>query len=196
MDDLRVRWAGADDARGVAVVHVDSWREAYRGLIDQSVLDALSVDQRSEGWSHWIDLSLSTRSNDGAAAPHRLLVTEVGGQIAGWASFGAGRDPGMSQLGELAGIYVHPAQWSTGVGNALLGRVERELLAESFTDGYLWVLRGNDRATRFYERHGWHADGVEKTGEAGGVTGLHEIRHSRRLSAEDSSEPAKEPHRE
>lgn len=33
----------------------------------------------------------------------------------------------------------------------------------------------------FYERHGWLADGAEKTGGAGGVTGLRELRHSRRL---------------
>ena len=26
----------------------------------------------------------------------------------------------------------------------------------------LWVLRGNERATRFYARHGFQPDGVEK----------------------------------
>lgn len=46
----------------------------------------------------------------------------------------------------------------------------------------LWVLHGNDRAARFYERHGWVADGGEKIADAGGAKDLRELRHSRRLS--------------
>ncbi len=152
MVDLQVRWADLDDVRGVAIVHVDSWRAAYQGLIDQHVLDALRVDQRADGWSRWITASLSGQGTDGASAePHRLLVAELDGRIVGWAAFGAGRDEGTTHRGELAGLYVHPDYWSQRVGHALIARVEQELIAEGRTEAYLWVLRGNDRAIRFYE---------------------------------------------
>lgn len=34
MGDLVIRWATPHDAPGVALVHVESWRAAHRGLID------------------------------------------------------------------------------------------------------------------------------------------------------------------
>jgi RimJ/RimL family protein N-acetyltransferase len=40
----------------------------------------------------------------------------------------------------------------------------------------LWVLPGNARARRFYERAGWAADGTEKTSEAFGVS-FDEVRY-------------------
>jgi GNAT superfamily N-acetyltransferase len=87
----------------------------------------------------------------------------------------------MDHLGEIAGLYVHPDHWSKRVGHALIIRAEQELLATGWSEAYLWVLRGNDRAVRFYERHGWRADGEEKFGDAGGARGLHELRHFRAL---------------
>ena len=182
MGDTHTRWATPDDATGVAIVHVESWRVAYQGLIPADVLDALRVDERADGWSRWIESSRRGQPTDGeAAAPHRLLVAEADGGIVGWASFGAGRDEGTTDLGEIAGLYVHPDYWSRRVGHALITRAEQELVAAGWSEGYLWVLRGNDRAIRFYEQHGWHADGGEKFGDAGGAHELHELRHARSL---------------
>lgn len=179
---LTIRWATPADAHGVAVVHVDTWRAAYAGLIDQKVLDRQSVDARTETWRTWIENSLDGRSTDAyGPVPHRLLVAERDGVIVGWASFGGGRDDGAGDAGELAGLYAHPSAWSQGVGHALITRVEHELRAHGWTQAYLWVLKGNDRASRFYESHGWAADGGEKFGEGGSVQGLHELRHVRVL---------------
>jgi GNAT superfamily N-acetyltransferase len=182
MDDLKVRWATLEDARGVATVHVDSWRATYRGLIAEDVLDGLRVDQRTDGWSRWIASSLAGRPTDsGAESSHRLLVAEADGRIVGWAGFGAGRDEEMAHLGELAGLYAHPDYWSQQIGHALATRVEQELRAAGYDKAYLWVLRGNDRAIRFYEQHGWHADGAEKVDDTGSAHQLHELRHIRDL---------------
>ena len=37
------------------------------------------------------------------------------------------------------------------------------LAQAGFSGAYLWMLAGNARALRFYERHGWAADGGEKS---------------------------------
>lgn len=179
---MNIRRAVPADAQGVAVVHVDAWRAAYEGLIDQHILDVQSVEHRTAMWLNWIERSLAGESTDAyGPVAHRLLVAEIEDRIVGWASFGGGRDADSTHQGELAGLYAHPATWSQGVGHALLSRAEDELRAEGWSDAYLWVLRGNDRAIRFYERHGWIADGGEKFGEGGSVQGLHELRHGRRL---------------
>ncbi|WP_217183804.1 GNAT family N-acetyltransferase [Streptomyces sp. AC495_CC817] len=180
---LNIREATVEDASGVAVVHVDTWRAAYAGLIDQDVLDRQSVDARTSMWRTWIERSLVGESTDAyGPVAHRLLVAEDDdGRIVGWASFGGGRDEGTAEKGELAGLYVHPSAWSQRIGHALIVRVEEELRVEGREEAYLWVLNGNERAIRFYESHGWVADGGEKFGEGGSVQGLHELRHTRRL---------------
>jgi hypothetical protein len=46
---------------------------------------------------------------------------------------------------------------------------------------YLWVLRDNARARRFYERSGFRADGVEEPYEVAGVA-VPEVRYARELT--------------
>lgn len=175
----RIRAAALGDAAGVAAVHVKAWQKAYRGLIDQELLDSLTVEDRAAGWVRWIQKAQQ------ANEPHEqaLIVATVDEQIAGWATFGAGGDEGMSHLGELAGLYVHPDYWSAGVGHALIAHVEQELIEAGWAEAYLWVLRGNDRAIRFYERHGWHADGNEKRVEIRKGVQLHELCYRRVFAA-------------
>lgn len=182
MSAARVRWATADDASGVAAVHVDAWRDAYRGLIPQEVLDGLDVDARTALWTGWLAASLAGEPTDpGRRVSHRLLVAEIDGAIVGWAGFGAGRDEGTQHLGELAGLYVHPRFWSQRVGHALIVRAEQELAG--YDEAYLWVLHGNERAARFYEAHGWLEDGTGKVADAGSARDLREVRRVRRLGS-------------
>ena len=182
MSELVIRPASVDDANGVARVHVDGWRAAYRGLLPDAVLSDLRVEDRAARWTHWITESDAGHQTDpGATGSHRMLVAEADGHVVGWATFGPGRDEGMAERGELAGLYVHPDQWSRGIGFALITQVETELRASGITDAYVWVLRGNDRAIRFYEQCGWRSDGGTKIGSAGGVDDLHEERHQRDL---------------
>ena len=174
---LLIRDAAVADARGVAVVHVDSWRAAYVGLIDQAVLDRQSVEARTAMWSTWIERSLVGEATDGyGTVAHRLVVAEFDGRIVGWASFGAGRDDDTTDRGEIAGLYAHPDAWSQGVGRALIGHAEDALRTDGWTSAYLWVLAGNERAIGFYRSRGWVPDGAAKIGEGGSVQGLHEQR--------------------
>lgn len=184
---MSIRWADVKDAYGVATVHVASWRSAYPGLIAQHILDGLSISTRAEAWTRLLsELAFPSYAGPAGTKPHRLLIAECGNRIVGWASFGAGRDEGSSDQGELAGLYVHPDFWSKKVGHALMLNVEQELAADGFQSAYLWVLFGNDRAASFYESHGWRTDGGEKIGDAGGTTELREVRH---VTALNSAKP-------
>ena len=179
MNSLNLRGADVKDAPGIAEVHVASWRSAYRGLIDQQVLDELSVSTRADGWRRILSEISAPHSSE--MTPHRTLVADVDERIVGWASFGAGRDKGMTDQGEIAGLYVHPEFWSQKIGHALMVCAEQHLSDADFQSAYLWVLFGNTRAISFYERHGWAADGEEKVGNAGGAKCLREQRHVRAL---------------
>lgn len=70
-------------------------------------------------------------------------------------------------VGEVFAIYVVESRWSTGVGYALMLRGLEELRRHGFTSALLWVIDGNERARRFYERTGWVADSAIKLEEWG-----------------------------
>jgi tRNA dimethylallyltransferase len=64
--------------------------------------------------------------------------------------------------GWLDGLYVVPEEWGSGVADRLHDEALQALSAAGATKARLWVLEGNTRARRFYERRGWHRDGSER----------------------------------
>lgn len=141
--------ARAEDARPVAEIHVASWREAYRGLVPQSHLDALSVDKKTELWSAVI-----------AKVDPPLLVAREGQRVAGWLCFGPTRDePAPPGTAEVRAFYVDPAYWSRGVGRALWLACRDQLAAQGIWQRVtLWVLASNERGLAFYRRAGFRLD--------------------------------------
>lgn len=171
---LSLRPATVADADGIAEVHVRSWQAAYRGLMPQQVLDQLSIPERAANWARI--LGESPRAS-------QTVVALDGERIVGWTSYGAARDADAGDArptGELWGIYAHPEVWSTGVGKLMLSAVESALRDAGYETAYLWVLEGNARASGFYRRQGWLADGGRKVDRRPGLV-LHELRHVKRL---------------
>jgi ribosomal protein S18 acetylase RimI-like enzyme len=65
--------------------------------------------------------------------------------------------------GEIYELFVEPDLVATGVGDALFRESLARLEGSGFRAATLWVLEGNERARRFYERQGLHADGATRT---------------------------------
>lgn len=151
-----MRAAALSDAASIARVHVAAWQSGYEGLLPSSYLGELSVAQRTARWKQILAVP-----SDNAA---HTLVAERTGAVVGFASVGSSRDDDAdTSTGELWAIYVHPDHWGTGAGHALHQRAIQALLHAGCAVATLWVLAGNERAARFYARHGWAPDGASKT---------------------------------
>jgi GNAT superfamily N-acetyltransferase len=148
-----VRAAVAADAHDVARVHVRSWQSAYRGLIAQEYLDGLEP----EVWA-----SRYTFGRVGLQLPSTLVAVD-GSTICGLATTGLCRDKDSPSFGELMAIYVDPAYMRIGVGRLLMTAARERLRRVGVREALLWVLEGNVRARRFYERDGWRFDGTFRT---------------------------------
>ena len=61
--------------------------------------------------------------------------------------------------GEIFALYILSEYYGTGVGLKLMQAGLKELSA--YLEVYLWVLKGNKRAIRFYEKCGFVATGEE-----------------------------------
>lgn len=159
--DVEVRRALPDDAAGIAAVHVNSWRAAYRGLLPDDVLDGLSVTQREQFWSETL----------GAEKRPMLFVAERDGVVVGFCGMALpSRDGDLGEgVAEIGAIYVSPDLWRSGVGSELLGAALSELRGGDWRAVALWVLAENHRALGFYGQFGFAADGAtrsERTGQA------------------------------
>lgn len=166
-----VRPATLADAPGIAEVQVLAWQAAYVGLMPQEYLDALEVADRTAYWQRGL-----TTGRPGT----RLLVVTEGPLVVGFAVVGGALEPEGSPLGELYAINLRPDTWGRGVGALLLAAAEETLVDLGHPEAVLWVVPGNARARRFYERHGWVSDAVERVATVFGVT-VPEVRYRRRL---------------
>jgi hypothetical protein len=50
----RIRRAMPGDARGIARVHVETWRSAYAGILPDQVIEQMSVDDKAAAWRRLI----------------------------------------------------------------------------------------------------------------------------------------------
>lgn len=171
---MSLRRARAEDAMGIAIVHVRSWQAAYFGLMPQEYLDSLGAEQRLPRWERVL------REAEWPQAG--TFVAEDGGKITGFASICPARDddadPGRA--GELAAIYLLPEWWGMGVGQQLMTSALSALSDAGYGEALLWVLDTNSRARRFYEAASWQADGAVKEDPSRGFV-LKEVRYRRSL---------------
>lgn len=135
----------SSEIEGKAYVHWKSWQEAYRGLIDQAYLDSLTLDKCVKTAYQW---------------PDNILVAKDGDKIIGFVAYGSCQDDALPETGEVFAIYVLSKYYGKKVGYALM---QAALCALSeYRQITLWVLKGNTRAIRFYEKCGFRFDGTEK----------------------------------
>jgi len=156
---MELRAAVPADALAVARVHVRAWQTGYRGILPAAYLDGLRAEDRA------------ARYTFGRLEGPRTTVAIQGGAVVGFATIHGS---------ELSALHVDPDAWSTGVGRALIAQARADLAAVGITEARLWLLAGNARAQRFYERDGWVTDGTRRSDVVWGVT-VDEIEFRRRL---------------
>lgn len=171
LPEVTIRFAQPQDALDIATIHVEAWQAAYRGIVPDEFLRALSIEQRHSVWQENLE-----------AGESLTWIAEDGDTALGWISAGRSRDADARQsTGEIWAVYVGPQHWSKGVGRALCATAEQELRTQGFAEVTLWVLKENERALRFYISNGFILDtDAERIIQRGGKT-LGEVRMTKQL---------------
>ena len=171
---IEIRDGQPGDAHAIAAVQVESWRTAYHGLLPERVLASLSVLDRKQNWSKIL-----------SDPPPRtaILLAISNAVVVGFVAVGSDQDTTAgSQAGQLYAIYVRSDQRGRGIGTHLHHAALDRLRTLGFTHAVLWVLERNERAIRFYRRHGWLADGARQVDKGPQDVVLPELRLRRTLS--------------
>lgn len=145
--------ADVEDAEGIAAVHVRSFDVTYRDAFPELAAAAPDIEARTASWQELLE-----PDTDAAFT----LVAEQRAVAVGFCSLATpSREAGADErTAEIAAFYVAPSRWGNGVGSALLAKAFEELSAEGWTSVTIWVLVENASAQKFYERHGFTADGA------------------------------------
>jgi len=148
---IGIRKAEPRDAAAIADVHHQAWQGAYSGIIPHRALNGMINRRGPQWWANAIRRAAT------------VLVVEVGGQLAGYATIGRNRARELAQQGEIYELYLRPEYQGIGLGSRLFAAA-RERLAESGLAGMVvWALEENAGALSFYEGAGGRdiAEGVE-----------------------------------
>ncbi len=174
---MSVRDATVSDALAIAGVQVASWQAAYRLLLPHAWLQAMSVEDHRARWVACID--------QGRSAVKVALEDDA---VIGFSVSGASQDTDAdAHTHERYAIYVHPDHWSRGHGWRLWQTVRRSALNADAGKCTLWVIAGNERGARFYERVGFTLEkGFSQGFDIAGVR-LREVRYVHLLAEDDAS---------
>jgi GNAT superfamily N-acetyltransferase len=159
-----LRTATDADLPAVGDLHYRSRADAYAGLVSPTALTFGDGGALGEWWAERLRWENDT---------HRLTVAVDGDTVVGFTYVGPSPAAGVC---ELYAIHVAPERVGTGVGRMLM----TDALPYLGPRAVLWVLEGNTRARRFYEKGGWVADGETRQAPMGGVV-THQVRYARSL---------------
>ncbi len=137
-----VRQAKPTDASTIARIHVDTWRNAYKEIIPDEVLNKLSYEKREKMWSN----TLNNKENKSI-----IYVGEIEPQkVVGFVDGGKERMNNPLYKGELYGIYILEEYQRKELGKLLVQSLVSELLKTNIQSMLVWVLADNPYR-RFYE---------------------------------------------
>lgn len=138
---MKIRYAEVFDAASLVKINCEAWQIAYANLIPDEILQKRHFSQDRV-------LRMENRIKE---RKNIILVAEDDKRIVtGYVWGGVGRDERIKQKKELYALYVAPLAQGKGYGSALLNAFA-EAVADDF---YLFALKGNKKAKKFYLKHG------------------------------------------
>lgn len=152
---LSIRSAELKDVNEIAMIHVETWKKSYRGILPQQLLDSLILEDKIKKWQLWL--------NDESESKH-FIVGCVDDIIMGFGSFCVLGD----NIGEVEMLYVHPDAQGKHLGKNIMDQGLNFLRKAGCSKAILWVLRDNKKAQGFYEHNGWVKNTASKIKEKNG----------------------------
>lgn len=116
--NISFREATVADCMAVARVHVRSWKESFAGIVPQTFMDKMTVENRARAFEQRFP-----------GDSYKMYVAEAAGQgVVGFADFGEPRESLDGYEAELYAIYLLPEFQGEGVGVRLFNLCVEDLV--------------------------------------------------------------------
>ena len=152
--DIVIRKVQPGDENSLALIQTESWKAAFRGILDDEPLARVTqIDRATAMYRRMLE------ENKGNGY---LLLLE--GQPHCLAYWDAARDAELAGKAELIAIHSLQGNWRKGYGGMMMDRVLTDAARAGYREIALWVFEKNARARAFYEAKGFRATELRKTG--------------------------------
>ena len=133
---MKIRRATPSDLKDIAAIHVESWKDAYSGVMPAEFM-AGQIDRDLA--QHWREIGIQNQDIVWVAEEDSLV-----GFVAVW----------CRPIPFIDNLHVRPSHRSKKIGSALMNAAAKELFKKGYNSAYLWVFESNEKAIRLYERLG------------------------------------------
>lgn len=158
MDMFNVKNADFEDVKLMSEIMVKSFRYAFSDFISKQTIDKYTVEENCRAMLENIYIE---------GKMHFLL-----GEKSGMLVWQAAED----NCAEIVAIHSLHQSFGSGLGEAMLKEALSQMKAAGQKSVFLWAFEENKRARRFYEKHGFNADGAERISEFDGAVEVRYIK--------------------
>ena len=144
MKNIIIRNIEENDIPSVVDIQINGWKTAYRGIIDDNVLNSMNREERIE-----------KRRKD--YKENGFIVAELDNQVVGFCRYIDSNKftQDISDVDcELLALYVKPDLKYNGIGTKLVQFVINEFKSKNKTKMILWCLKDNEPSKKFYTKMG------------------------------------------
>lgn len=135
-----IRKRKLDDIKDIEHVTTVSWNETYTGLIDQSYLDDIRLNEKKR---------VEKNSLEFDPLNNNCLVLEVDGKVVGFIMYGISDDNAFDKCGEVYSLYILSEYKGNGFGRKLVDEAKKKLKKLGFDKMLISCLKQNP-SNNFY----------------------------------------------
>lgn len=144
MENVIIRNIQEKDIPSVVDIQIDSWKTAYKGIIEDDFLNSMSREKK-------IEQRRKDYKQDG------YIVAEINKQLVGFCRYidNNSYTPNMPEIDcEIVALYVKPDLKYNGIGTKLFQFVTNEFKTKNRTKMIIWCLKDNKPSRKFYTKMG------------------------------------------
>ncbi|MGD6857652.1 N-acetyltransferase family protein [Bacillus infantis] len=147
---IKIRKADLTDTKGIAKVHVESWKTTYVNIVPEEYLNNLTYES-------WEQIWINNISNGSV-----YVAQNNEGEIVGFSSGGKERSGKYSGFdGELYAIYILKEYQGQGIGKALVKPIIDDIKGMGLNSMLVLVLKDNISRLFYEALGGQKIDAVE-----------------------------------
>jgi GNAT superfamily N-acetyltransferase len=139
---ITIRAARRGDTKAIGRIQVETWRDAYAGLLPDKILLRMSAEIEGGRWVRVIERNESV-----------VVAQDAKAGVIGFGSCGPSRVGGLPYDSEVYTLYVQPGHQGHGAGRWLLQALFDEIKLAGGKSALIWVLKANP-SRFFYEAMG------------------------------------------
>lgn len=150
--------------RVMSLIHAMGWRDTYDKALPADYLEKEITDDH---WTAVFRENYKTKNGVRGLLLYRgdTPVSCLNYCRARTANYNTGDictfdNAAYADWGEIASFYTLPSERGCGCGGLLFEEALRRLRAEGYENAFVFVLRENEKARRFYAAHGFSWDGT------------------------------------